>query len=55
MAKRLKILVVDDDATNILFMSSALKDEYEIFTALNGQDAVSQVLSPQSELDFQAA
>jgi DNA-binding response OmpR family regulator len=40
MNNRSKILVVDDDSVNTLLISSALKDEYDILTALNGHDAI---------------
>ena len=43
MAKRFKILIVDDDRNNVQVLSSALRDEYHIFTALNGNDAISLV------------
>jgi PAS domain S-box-containing protein len=43
MNKRFKILAVDDDPVNISVMASALMDEYDIITALNGHDAISQV------------
>jgi len=40
MDKRFSILAVDDEPVNIELMIAALKDDYEIFTALSGQDAV---------------
>ncbi len=43
MNKRHKILVVDDERVNIRLISSALKDSYDIVTALNGHDAISQL------------
>lgn len=41
--KRPTILVVDDEPINLHFMSSALKGEYDIVTASNGHDAISQI------------
>lgn len=43
MTKRFRILTVDDDPVNTQFIESALKDDYDIFTASNGFDAVSQL------------
>jgi PAS domain S-box-containing protein len=43
MDKRFKILAVDDDPVNISVMASALMDEYDVITALNGHDAISLV------------
>ncbi len=40
MDKRHKILAVDDDPANVKFMTSALNDEYNIISALNGHDAI---------------
>jgi DNA-binding response OmpR family regulator len=40
MDTRFSILVVDDEPVNILLMTSALEETYEIFTALNGLDAI---------------
>jgi len=40
MNKRFSILTVDDEAVNIKLMVAALKDDYDIFTALSGQDAI---------------
>jgi len=40
MDKRFSILAVDDEPVNIELMRAALKDDYEILTALSGQDAV---------------
>jgi DNA-binding response OmpR family regulator len=41
--KRFTILAVDDEPTNIHILASALKDEYDVLTALNGYDAISQL------------
>ena len=41
--KRPAILLVEDEPFNLLFISSALKGEYNIFTALNGYDAINLV------------
>jgi len=41
--KRHTILVVDDDPGNIMILTSLLKDEYDIMSALNGHDAIDQL------------
>jgi len=41
MNKRFKILVVDDEQINIQVMTSALKDTYDVVTALNGYSIIS--------------
>jgi CheY-like chemotaxis protein len=43
MNKRYKILVVDDDPVNITFLTSALKNEYDILPAVSGQAALHQI------------
>ena len=40
MTKRYKVLAVDDDPGNVKYMTSALKDEYDLISALNGHDAI---------------
>jgi len=50
MGKRFKILIVDDEFSNIDVISAALEDEYDIFTAMNGHDAVSQLKQHTIEL-----
>ncbi|MBE0505007.1 MAG: response regulator, partial [Desulfuromonadales bacterium] len=40
MDKRFKILVVDDDAINVQLILATLKNEYDVFTALNGYAAI---------------
>jgi len=40
--KRFKILVVDDEPINYRIFNYALKDEYDIFAAENGCDAITQ-------------
>lgn len=40
MDKRFKVLVVDDDAINVQLILATLKNEYDIFTALNGYSAI---------------
>ena len=50
MNNRHKILAVDDDQANIIMIMSALKDEYEIISALNGYDAINQVKMHNPEL-----
>ena len=50
MNKRFKILVVDDEFINIHLMSAALRDEYDIFTALNGYSAISLLKEHKPDL-----
>ena len=44
IGKRLKmkrrILIVDDEKINIMMLTKILKDEYEVFTAYNGKEAL---------------
>jgi len=44
------ILAVDDDPGNIKIMTSALKDEYDIMSALNGHDAIDQLKDHKPDL-----
>jgi len=41
MNKKFKILVVDDNQTNRLFIKSFLEDIYTLEEASNGKDAIS--------------
>lgn len=50
MSKRFRILVVDDEQVNIQLMTAALKNEYDILTALNGFNAVSQLKEHKPDL-----
>jgi DNA-binding response OmpR family regulator len=50
MDKRFRILVVDDEPVNVRIISSALKGEYDIFTALNGHEAISQLKEHEPDL-----
>lgn len=50
MNKRFRILVVDDEVINIRVVTAALKDEYEIFSAQNGYDAISQLKEHKPDL-----
>jgi PleD family two-component response regulator len=50
MDKRFIILVVDDEPINIRVITSALKDEYDILSALNGHDAISQLKEHKPDL-----
>jgi len=50
VAKRFKILVVDDEQSNIKTVTAALKDDYDILAALNGYDAISQLKEHQPDL-----
>jgi len=36
-----KILIIDDEKSNILYLNNILGEDYEIFTARNGPDAIS--------------
>ena len=50
MDKRFSILAVDDEPVNIQLMIAALKDEYDVITAQNGHDAISQLKEHQPDL-----
>lgn len=50
MENRYKILAVDDEAANLQVISSVLKDEYDVLTALNGHDAISQLKEHKPDL-----
>ena len=50
MTKRPIILAVDDEPVNIQVITSALKFEYDILTALNGYDAISQLKEHKPDL-----
>jgi DNA-binding response OmpR family regulator len=50
MDDRLKILIVDDEPVNLKIMTAALKSEYDIFTALNGYEAISQLKEETPDL-----
>jgi|GEM_PF-1414866 len=50
MNNRFRILLVDDDLINIQFMTSSLKDEYDVLTAENGHDAISQIKEHEPDL-----
>ena len=50
MNNRHKILAVDDDPGNIKIMTTALKNEYDIITALNGHDAIDQLKEHKPDL-----
>jgi len=43
MDKRYRILAVDDEYINTQVIKSLLREEYDVLTALNGQDAIDQV------------
>jgi len=43
MDKQFSILIVDDEPINIRVLTAALKDEYYIFTAQSGYDAITQL------------
>lgn len=50
MSKRAIILVVDDDPVNVQVLTSALKEEYDILSALNGHDAISLLKEHKPDL-----
>ena len=50
MDKRFRILAVDDEPVNIQLMTAALKNEYDVLTALNGHDAISQLKKSTPDL-----
>lgn len=50
MVKRSGILIVDDELYNIKTLTSALKDDYNILTALNGYDAIDQLKEHHPDL-----
>ena len=35
-----KILIVDDDSTNLLILNETLKEGYDLFSATNGANAI---------------
>ncbi|HIJ87753.1 MAG TPA: response regulator [Desulfuromonadales bacterium] len=50
MSDRHTILVVDDDPSNIKVITAALKDEFDIVSALNGHDAIDQLKAHRPDL-----
>lgn len=50
MDKRFRILAVDDEPVNIQLIKAALKEEYDIFSALNGHDAISLLKENRPDL-----
>ncbi len=50
MNNRHKILAVDDDPGNIKLMMTALKNEFDIISALNGHDAIDQLKEHKPDL-----
>ena len=50
MQVRNTILIVDDMATNRIFMKNVLKDEYELLEAANGDQALQQIYHHHSKL-----
>lgn len=50
MEKRFKILIVDDEIINIQLLSAALGSLYEVITARNGYDAISQLKAHKPDL-----
>ena len=50
MQVRNTILIVDDMATNRIFMKNVLKDEYELLEAANGDQALQQIYRHHSKL-----
>ncbi len=47
---RKKILIVDDDPVNVRVLEMTLKDEYEIFSAFGGKEALSLTREKQPQL-----
>ena len=45
-----RILIVDDDPVNIQLLTKTLQGTYDIFTATNGFDAISQVNDTSPDL-----
>jgi len=51
MEKKLKILVVDDSATNVMLLEGLLKEEgYQVVSATNGKDAYILVMKGEFDL-----
>ncbi|MDD2367128.1 MAG: response regulator [Desulfuromonadaceae bacterium] len=50
MSDRPSVLIVDDEAINIQILESALRTDYEIYSALNGFDAISLVKEKMPDL-----
>lgn len=50
MNRRPRILIVDDEPINLRLFSVSLKERYEVVTALNGHEAISQL--KQQEMDL---
>ena len=40
MAKRFRVLAVDDETVNTQLIKSVLRDEYDILTATSGREAI---------------
>ena len=50
MSDRHTILVVDDDPNNIIILMAALKDEYDVISALNGYEAIDRLTGHKPDL-----
>ena len=50
MDKRFRILAVDNEPINIRLMTAALKDEYDMITALNGHNAIDLLAKHKPDL-----
>ena len=50
MDKRFRILVVDDEPLNIQLIAASLNDVYDVFTARDGFDAISQLKEHKPDL-----
>jgi DNA-binding response OmpR family regulator len=50
MNNRCTILAVDDDPSNIIIITAALKDEYDITSARGGHDAINQLKEHKPDL-----
>ena len=50
MAKKTKILIVDDDPMNLKFLKEILSDEYNIKAALSGEEALEIIFDFMPEI-----
>jgi CheY-like chemotaxis protein len=51
MSQKAKILIVDDEPLNVDFIEQALEGtDYQLITAINGQDALDKIKSDQPDL-----
>ncbi len=50
MQDKLRILIVDDEPINIHLLTRALQGTYDVYTATNGNDAISQIQETPPDL-----